>query len=81
MGDLVHPMDRSSGGSTNEWPYSSLGENLACSVRQSWTLLEILVCAQFVPKICQESQNVSKDIDLYRNPEYLKNGLFSGDFY
>ena len=38
------------------------------------------VCAQIVSKNHQEYQNVSKDIELYRNPECPKNGLCSGEF-
>jgi hypothetical protein len=32
-----------------------------------------LFCAQFVPKICQEYRNLSKDIELFRNPKDPKN--------
>jgi hypothetical protein len=31
------------------------------------------VCVQFVPKICQEYQNASKDIEFHRNPGAFKN--------
>jgi len=37
-----------------------------------------LFCAQIVPKICQEHQNISNDIEIHRNPEAHKNGLFAG---
>jgi hypothetical protein len=30
-----------------------------------------------VPKICQEYQNISNNIELYRNPECPNKGLFS----
>jgi len=36
-----------------------------------------LCCAQIVPKICQRYQNISKNIELYRNPECPKNGPYS----
>jgi len=36
-----------------------------------------VVCAQIVPKICQRYQNVSKDIELYRNAGDLQNGSFA----
>jgi uncharacterized membrane protein YqhA len=34
-------------------------------------------CAQFVPKIGQEYQNVSKNIEINRNSRVFKNGLFA----
>jgi len=41
----------------------------------------ISACAQIVPKICQEYQNVSKDIEIHRNPKCPKNDLFSAEYY
>jgi hypothetical protein len=38
-------------------------------------------CAQIVPKVYQEYQNVSKDIELHRNQTDQKNGRFSEDIY
>jgi hypothetical protein len=40
-----------------------------------------LVCAQIVPKICQRYQNISKDIELYRNKSHPNNGLISMDLH
>ena len=37
----------------------------------------ISACAQIVPKICQEYQNVSKDIEIHRNAGDHKNGPFA----
>lgn len=33
--------------------------------------------AQIVPKICQRYQNISNNIEVYRNPGALKNTLFT----
>jgi hypothetical protein len=41
--------------------------------------LDFSVCAQIVSKNHQEYQNVSKDIELYRNPECPKTGIYSGE--
>jgi hypothetical protein len=38
-------------------------------------------CAQIVPKICQEYQNVSKDIEIHRNPGALENGHLTGQIH
>ena len=39
------------------------------------------VCAQIVSKNHQEYQNVSKDIELYRNPGAFKNAYIPENFY
>ncbi len=35
-------------------------------------------CAQTVPKICQKYRNICKNIEIYRNPNDLKNQLLTG---
>jgi hypothetical protein len=45
--------------------------------RQPEAIQRLKNCAQIVPKICQKYQNVSKDIELHRNPEALKNEPFA----
>jgi len=40
-----------------------------------------LRCAQIVPKICQKNQNVSKDIEVHRNPGALENAHFTRDIH
>ena len=52
--------------------YSRKAQRLYCS--------DFSVCAQIVSKNPQEYQNVSKDIELYRNPGCPKNGLCSMEF-
>jgi len=38
-------------------------------------------CAQIVPKICQRNQNVSKDIEVFRDPGAFENEHFTEHFH
>lgn len=57
---------------TSTGSYTRLGES-----KRPEAIQKVKNCAHFVPKICQEYQNESKDIEIHRNPECQKNGLFS----